>query len=55
MTARSSNSFVHDAALVQLGADLQFLPQASIGIAYSGQLAATANDQSVKGNFTWRF
>jgi hypothetical protein len=34
---------------------LQFLPQALIGIAYSGQLARNANDQSVKGNFTWRF
>ena len=50
-----SAPLARDAALVQIGADLQVSPQASIGIAYSGQLAANANDQSVKGNFTWRF
>jgi uncharacterized protein with beta-barrel porin domain len=55
MTARPSNSLARDAALLRLGADLQFLPQAAIGIACSGQLATNANDQSGKGNFTWRF
>jgi outer membrane autotransporter protein len=44
-----------DAALVQVGADLRFLPQASIGLNYSGQLARNADDQSLKGTFTWRF
>ena len=44
-----------DAALLQIGADLRILPQATIGINYSGQVAGNANDQSVKGTFTWQF
>ncbi len=44
-----------DAAIIEVGANLHFLPQASVGISYSGQLASSANDQSVKGTFLWQF
>jgi outer membrane autotransporter protein len=44
-----------DAALVEAGADLQLSAQTKIGAFYAGQLATTARDHSVKGNFTWRF
>ena len=37
------------------GGDLQLTAQAKIGVSYAGQLANTAHDHSVKGNFTWRF
>jgi outer membrane autotransporter protein len=44
-----------DAALVEAGGDLQLTAQAKIGVSYAGQLANTAHDHSVRGNFTWRF
>jgi outer membrane autotransporter protein len=44
-----------DAALVETGADLRISPQATVGVLYSGQIANTAQDHSLKGNFTWRF
>ena len=33
----------------------QLTAQAKIGVSYAGQLANSAHDHSVKGNFTWRF
>jgi len=44
-----------DAALVEAGGDLHLSAQTEFGIFYVGQLAANAQDHSVKGNFTWRF
>ena len=44
-----------DAALVEAGLDLQITAQAKVGIFYAGQLANSAHDNAVKGNFTWRF
>jgi outer membrane autotransporter protein len=44
-----------DAALVEAGGDLQVTAQAKVGIAYTGQLANSVHDHSVKGNFTWQF
>ena len=44
-----------DAALVEASGDLQLTAQAKIGVSYAGQLANSAHDHSVKGNFTWRF
>jgi outer membrane autotransporter protein len=44
-----------DAALVEAGTDLRISPQATVGVLYSGQIANTAQDHSLKGNFTWRF
>src|SRR5262249_39800266 len=44
-----------DAALVEAGGDLQLTAQAQIGVSYAGQLANSAHDHSVKGNFPWRF
>jgi uncharacterized protein with beta-barrel porin domain len=44
-----------DAALVEGGFDLRVTPQAKLGLFYSGELASTARDRAVKGNFTWSF
>jgi len=44
-----------DAALVEAGGDLQLTAQAKVGIAYTGQLANSVHDRSVKGNFIWQF
>ena len=44
-----------DAALLELGIDLRLSEGASIGIGYTGQFAAGAQDQSVRGNFTFKF
>ena len=44
-----------DAALLELGIDVRLSERASIGIGYTGQFAAGSQDQSVRGNFTFRF
>jgi outer membrane autotransporter protein len=44
-----------DAAIVDAGLDLRVAPQATVGLFYLGQLAASAQDHSVRGSFTWRF
>jgi outer membrane autotransporter protein len=44
-----------DAALVDAGFDLRVTAQATLGISYLGRLADTAQDHSVKGNFSWKF
>jgi fibronectin-binding autotransporter adhesin len=44
-----------DAALVEAGADVRLTPHATIGISYVGQHASSAQDNSAKGNFTWKF
>ena len=44
-----------DAALLELGIDLQLSERASVGLGYTGQFAAGSQDQSVRGNFTFKF
>jgi outer membrane autotransporter protein len=44
-----------DEALVEAGLDVRVQPQATVGLYYVGQLASSAQDHSVKGNFTWKF
>jgi outer membrane autotransporter protein len=44
-----------DAALVDAGFDVRVTPRASVGVAYSGQLAGHAQDNAVKGNLAWSF
>ena len=44
-----------DAALLELGVDLRLSDRASLGIGYTGQFAAGSQDQSVRGNVTFRF
>jgi uncharacterized protein with beta-barrel porin domain len=44
-----------DAALLSAGVDLRMTPQATLGIAYLGELAGNAQDHSVKGTFSWKF
>jgi uncharacterized protein with beta-barrel porin domain len=40
---------------VETGIDLDVTSNAKLGVAYSGQLAAGAQNHAVKGNFHWRF
>ncbi|MCJ2069720.1 autotransporter domain-containing protein, partial [Methylobacterium sp. J-030] len=44
-----------DALVAQVGLDLAVAPNATLGVAYTGQTGARAQDQAVKGNFTLRF
>ncbi|WP_193395269.1 autotransporter outer membrane beta-barrel domain-containing protein, partial [Bradyrhizobium pachyrhizi] len=44
-----------NAALIEGGLGLRVTPQASIGIAYVGQLADRVQDHSVKASFSWKF
>ncbi|KWV58577.1 hypothetical protein AS156_33870 [Bradyrhizobium macuxiense] len=44
-----------NAALVEGGLDLRVTAQASVGIAYVGQLADRVQDHSVKASFDWKF
>jgi fibronectin-binding autotransporter adhesin len=44
-----------DAALLELGIDVRLSERASIGIGYTGQFAAGSQDQTVRGNLTYRF
>ena len=41
--------------LLEAGFDVRVRPQATVGLYYFGQLANNAHDNSVKGNFTWKF
>ena len=51
----SGAPIARDAALVEAGTDLQLSAQTRVGVFYAGQIATSARDHSVKGNFTWRF
>ena len=44
-----------DALVASVGLDLRVAPNATLGVAYTGQVGARAQDQAVKGNFTLRF
>jgi subtilase-type serine protease len=44
-----------DALVAQVGLDLAVAPNASFGVAYTGQTGARAQDQAMKGNLTLRF
>ena len=44
-----------DALVAQVGLDLAVAPNATLGVAYTGQTGARAQDQAVKGTFTLRF
>ena len=44
-----------DAALASAGADLRVTRQVTVGVAYVGNLASNAQDNSVKGMFSWKF
>jgi uncharacterized protein with beta-barrel porin domain len=43
-----------DAALVELGFELNLSARASLGLAYTGQFASGAQDQSLQQNFTFK-
>lgn len=44
-----------DALVAEAGLDLRIAPNATLGVAYTGQIGARAEDHAVKGNFTYRF
>ncbi|MDT2021701.1 autotransporter domain-containing protein [Methylocella sp. CPCC 101449] len=44
-----------NAAVVEAGLDLNLTPQATLGISYGGQFGSRLYDQSLKGNFMWKF
>lgn len=44
-----------DSALVEGGFDLRLNPRAKLGVAYTGELAPSAQSHAVKGSFTWNF
>ncbi|MGU3560087.1 autotransporter domain-containing protein [Methylobacterium radiotolerans] len=44
-----------DALVAQVGLELAVTPDASLGVAYTGQTGARARDQAVTGGFTLRF
>jgi len=44
-----------DAALVEVGLDLQLLPLATFGVAYGGQFGDGATDQRFTANLSWKF
>ncbi|VUD72767.1 Extracellular serine protease [Methylobacterium symbioticum] len=44
-----------DALVTEAGLDLRVAPNATLGVAYTGQVGDRIEDHAVKGNFTWRF
>jgi outer membrane autotransporter protein len=44
-----------DAALVEAGLDFKLTLRATLGIAYTGQIASAAQDHGVRGRFVWNF
>jgi uncharacterized protein with beta-barrel porin domain len=41
--------------VAQAGLDVRVARDATLGIAYTGQVGERAQDHAVKGNFTYRF
>lgn len=44
-----------DAVVAEVGLDLRVAPNATLGVSYTGQTGSRAQDQAVKGNFTYKF
>ncbi|MCR6670126.1 MAG: autotransporter domain-containing protein [Devosia ginsengisoli] len=44
-----------DAAVIEAGLDLNFTPEATFGLSYSGQIAGSAQDHGFKANLTVKF
>ncbi|WP_246696903.1 autotransporter family protein [Methylobacterium planeticum] len=44
-----------DALVAEAGLDLRVAPNATLGVAYTGQVGDRIQDHAVKGNFTYRF
>lgn len=51
----AGSPIARDAVVAEAGLDLAVAPNASLGISWSGQFSDRAHDNTVKGNFTWRF
>lgn len=44
-----------DVAAVEAGLDYALSPDAALSVSYGGQFGSNVSDQSVRGNFNWRF
>ncbi|MDH7795537.1 MULTISPECIES: autotransporter domain-containing protein [unclassified Beijerinckia] len=44
-----------NAAIVEAGLDFNLTSQATLGISYGGQFGSRLTDQTIKGNFAWKF
>ncbi len=44
-----------DALVAEAGLDLRVAPNATLSVAYTGQVGDRIQDHAVKGNFTWQF
>ncbi|MDH7795539.1 MULTISPECIES: autotransporter domain-containing protein [unclassified Beijerinckia] len=44
-----------NAALVEAGLDFNLTSQATLGLSYGGQFGSRLTDQTIKGNFAWKF
>lgn len=51
----AGSPIARDAFVTEAALDIAVSPNATLGVAYSGQLADNAYDHTAKGNFTWRF
>lgn len=48
-------AIARDAAVVEAGLDVNFVPGATLGISYGGQFARAAQDHTIRGNLSVRF
>jgi outer membrane autotransporter protein len=46
---------VPNSALIEVGLDIDFAPDATLGLSYVGQLAGELRDNGVQGRLNWRF
>ncbi|OCC06976.1 hypothetical protein BA190_01780 [Labrys sp. WJW] len=53
--AAAGTPIARDALVVDTGVSVAFSEAISLGVSYSGQFGNKAVDQSVRGNFVWRF
>ncbi|WP_290993867.1 autotransporter domain-containing protein [Hyphomicrobium sp.] len=44
-----------DAAAIEAGLDYALSPDAALSVSYGGQFGSNVSDQSIKGNFNWKF
>ena len=53
--ALAGSPIARDALVAEAGLDFAVAANASLGVSWTGQFADKAYDNTVKGNFTWRF
>ena len=53
--ALAGSPIARDALVSEAGLDLAVAANASLGISWTGQFASQSHDNTVRGNFVWRF